>query len=176
VLGVNQQKKGKKRDQMGIFRGQGATEYLVLLAVVLIVALVSVALLGFIPGMASDVRITQSQSYWRGQARPFAILDAQISGDKGNFTMQNMEAVGSYNLTTMAINNNNLGINNSGANSVMFGPGETKIVVIYRNIDVPTCTPPGSIYNYNVTITYTSPSGIAGMKQYSAKNLVGRCN
>jgi len=48
---------------MRLFRAQGATEYLVLLAVVLIVALVSVALLGFFPGMASDAQITQSQIY-----------------------------------------------------------------------------------------------------------------
>jgi len=54
--------------------GQGATEYLVLLAVVLIVALVSVALLGFFPGMASDAQITQSQAYWQG-ASPIAVSE-----------------------------------------------------------------------------------------------------
>jgi hypothetical protein len=56
-------------------RAQGATEYLVLLAVVLIIALVSVALLGFFPGMASDARITQSRAYWQS-ASPIAIIDA----------------------------------------------------------------------------------------------------
>jgi len=55
-------------------KGQGATEYLVLLAVVLIVALVSVALLGFFPGMASDAQITQSQTYWRSM-QPVAITE-----------------------------------------------------------------------------------------------------
>ena len=55
--------------------GQGATEYLVLLAVVLIVALVSVALLGFFPGMASDAQMTQSQAYWRG-AQPVSIVES----------------------------------------------------------------------------------------------------
>ena len=55
--------------------GQGATEYLVLLAVVLIVALVSVALLGFFPGMASDAQITQSQMYWKS-ASPVAIVES----------------------------------------------------------------------------------------------------
>jgi len=54
---------------------QGATEYLVLLAVVLIVALVSVALLGFFPGMASDAQITQSQAYWQS-ATPIAIVES----------------------------------------------------------------------------------------------------
>ena len=55
-------------------RAQGATEYLVLLAVVLIVALVSVALLGFFPGMASDAQATQSQMYWQSAA-PIAISE-----------------------------------------------------------------------------------------------------
>ena len=55
--------------------GQGATEYLVLLAVVLIVALVSVALLGFFPGMAADAQITQSQTYWQG-AQPISIVES----------------------------------------------------------------------------------------------------
>jgi len=62
---------------------QGATEYLVLLAVVLIVALVSVALLGFFPGMASDAQITQSQAYWQG-ASPIAIVEASARVDDGN--------------------------------------------------------------------------------------------
>jgi hypothetical protein len=56
-------------------KAQGATEYLVLLAVVLIVALVSVALLGFFPGMASDAQLTQSQAYWQS-ASPIAIVES----------------------------------------------------------------------------------------------------
>jgi len=48
---------------------------LVLLAVVLIVALVSVALLGFFPGMASDAQITQSQAYWKS-ASPISIVES----------------------------------------------------------------------------------------------------
>jgi len=59
---------------MECLRAQGATEYLVLLAVVLIVALVSVALLGFFPGMASDSRIAQSQTYWQS-AQPISVTD-----------------------------------------------------------------------------------------------------
>ena len=55
--------------------GQGATEYLVLLAVMLIVALVSVALLGFFPGMATDAQRTQSEIYWRS-ASPISIVES----------------------------------------------------------------------------------------------------
>jgi hypothetical protein len=58
-----------------LVKAQGATEYLVLLAVVLIVALVSVALLGFFPGMASDSQITQSQMYWKS-ATPVSVVES----------------------------------------------------------------------------------------------------
>jgi len=66
-------------------RGQGATEYLVLLAVVLIIALVSVALLGFFPGMASDAQMTQSQMYWKS-ASPISIVEsvARVTAASGN--------------------------------------------------------------------------------------------
>jgi hypothetical protein len=66
-------------------KAQGATEYLVLLAVVLIVALVSVALLGFFPGMASDSQITQSQMYWQS-ASPISIVEtgARALASTGN--------------------------------------------------------------------------------------------
>jgi len=51
---------------------------------VLIVALVSVALLGFFPGMASDAQVTQSQMYWKS-ASPIAIieLDARARASDG---------------------------------------------------------------------------------------------
>ena len=151
---------------MGIFRGQGATEYLVLLAVVLIVALVSVALLGFFPGMAADARMTQSQSYWRGQARPFAIQDASLSGTTGSLVFQNMEANGPYNLTGIT-----LGPNVTAITSVLFSAGDVKTVAYTGG---PTCTS-GLVYDFNVTLTYNTPAGIMQTKQYGSKNLIGKC-
>jgi len=53
-------------------RAQGATEYLVLLAVVLIVALVAVALLGSQMGAISDTQATENQMMWKSQS-PFSI-------------------------------------------------------------------------------------------------------
>ena len=152
---------------MGIFRGQGATEYLVLLAVVLIVALVSVALLGFFPGMASDARITQSQSYWRGQAKPFAILDAAVSGTNATLSVQNMEANGPYTLSASGIKINGI---NTNASTVVFGAGETKTITV---TGITACTS-GTVYDYNVTIDYTTPSTITS-RQYGTKNLMGKC-
>ena len=67
---------------MNYLRAQGATEYLVLLAVVLIVALVSVALLGFFPGMASDAQVTQNKMYWQS-ASPIAIVESGAVRENG---------------------------------------------------------------------------------------------
>jgi len=79
--------------------GQGATEYLVLLAVVLIVALVSVALLGFFPGMASDAQITQSDAYWKSM-QPIAILESSAnyrgSSDGSVFPYMRLRNNGAY--------------------------------------------------------------------------------
>jgi hypothetical protein len=82
---------------MRFFRAQGATEYLVLLAVVLIVALVSVALLGFFPGMAQDSKVAQGRAYWSG-ASPVAIQEAGA-----RFVY---DAVGNYTHTYFRIRNN----------------------------------------------------------------------
>lgn len=58
---------------MGNAKGQGATEYLVTLGAILLIGTVSIALLGFFPGLSADAKISQSDAYWNS-ARPFAIL------------------------------------------------------------------------------------------------------
>jgi hypothetical protein len=67
------------------FKGQGSTEYLVLLAVVLIIALVSLALLSFFPGTSLDAKAAQSKAYW-SSASPIAIVDwgARARSSDGN--------------------------------------------------------------------------------------------
>lgn len=63
--------------------GQGATEYLVLLAVVLVIALVGVALLGFFPGTASDAQEQESKIYWQS-AGPISITEWSARGRTSN--------------------------------------------------------------------------------------------
>jgi len=67
---------------MRLMRAQGATEYLVLLAVVLIVALVSVALLGFFPSIASDAQLTQSKTYWQS-VTPISVIESAAIDNVG---------------------------------------------------------------------------------------------
>lgn len=147
-------------------RAQGATEYLVLLAVVLIIALVSIALLGFFPGLATDAKITQSNSYWRGEARPFQILEHAISGSSGNINvvLQNVDATGTFTLTSFAVSNATYNT------STTFGPGEIKNISIASSGITGSV---GSIYDLNVSIHYTSPNGLANT-QTGSKDVVGK--
>lgn len=145
-------------------RGQGATEYLVLLAVVLIIALVSIALLGFFPGLASDAKITQSSSYWKS-ASPFAIIEHTAISSNGwvYLIVQNTQASGTYTLTSLNVSNG------TDIVSVTFAPGEIKnisgIAVVGGAL--------GSIYDFNVSISYTTPNGLSG-RQQGAKDIVGK--
>jgi len=147
-------------------RAQGATEYLVLLAVVLIVALVSVALLGFFPGMAADAKMSESSGYWRA-ARPFAILDSTINATGGGvLTVESMEASGQYTITNVVVGT----INSTNLTSTTFAPGEIKNV--YMTTPGFGTNTAGALYEYNDTITYNTPGGMTGVKQYGAKNMV----
>jgi hypothetical protein len=155
---------------MGVSKAQGATEYLVLLAVVLIVALVSVALLGFFPGMASDSKISQSESYWKS-ASPFAIIEDSISAGNttvnasGTFTLMNMKADGQYTITSL-----NVSSCTPNTTSTSFAPGEVK-KMSFGGCGVTFTV--GTTYDWSVNITYTTPNGVSG-KQYGGKNVVGK--
>jgi len=109
---------------------QGATEYLVLLAVVLIVALVSVALLGFFPGMASDSQITQSQMYWKS-ASPISIVESgsrYCASCTANYVYMRMVNVGNYPIRITAV------IGGDGGRAVEFAGYNCGIAPSFVNI------------------------------------------
>jgi hypothetical protein len=136
----------------------------VLLAVVLIIALVAIMLLGYFPGMATDAKITQSNSYWRGEAMPFAITEHNINTTGyGTFLLQNMEANGPYTITLLEVGSYN------NSTNVSFAAGEAKTLII-RSMGNNSN---GQVYDLNVTISYVSPSGQTS-KQYGSKNIVGK--
>ncbi len=145
-------------------KGQGATEYLVLLAVVLIIALVSIALLGFFPGLASDAKITQSSSYWRS-ASPFALLEHSVTtAGVATVVLQNVDATGSLTLTNLTFDNAT-----AYTTSTTFASGEIKNLTL-TNATTGTA---GSLYDVQMNITYTSPNGLTAT-QYGSKTVVGK--
>jgi len=99
---------------MHFYEGQGATEYLVLLAVVLIIALVSVALLGFFPGMAMDSKLAQSKMYW-SSTTPISIVEVAArfvynAGGNYTFTYFRIRNTGNYPITITKILSGNTSI------------------------------------------------------------------
>ena len=146
-------------------KGQGATEYLVLLAVVLMIALVSIALLGFFPGLAGDAKKTQSDSYWKS-ARPFSIIDHTQSGVTLTANIQNNDP-DQRTITAFAV----AGATN-GSLTVALNAGEKRIFSI-ANPNVTACTT-GNAYEYQVNITYNTVD-LVGLKQIGTKPIVGKC-
>jgi hypothetical protein len=131
-----------------------------------VIALVSIALLGFFPGMSTDAKIAQSASYWSA-ARPFAVMAHQVStGGTATITVQSHEASGTLTITAV-----NLG-GGSNSSAITIAPGEPKQIAV---TSVVSGTPAaGSVYDLGLNFTYTNAYGITGNKQYGAKNLVGK--
>ncbi len=147
-------------------KGQGATEYLVLLAVVLIIALVSIALLGFFPGLASDAKITQSNTYWRGQASPVSIVDHSFdTTGNGSLVLLNNAGSGTITITNMTVGGNGTV---SGTPIRMASGDQTTVTVSGA-----TAGSASSTYEFNIVIVYTSPTGLT-QTQYGMKPIVGK--
>jgi len=170
-------------------KGQGATEYLVLLAVVLIVAIVTIALLGFFPGTAGDAKITESKTYWAGVASPLSIKDAQPLYTAANGSVC---STGQTRGVRIVLQNNQVsplilrGLNFGGsavsafcnaraaaaATSIPIDPGGT--AVIDAVIGTGYCSTAGQTTDVAIKLNY-STQHLSGQVQTGAKNLIYRC-
>jgi len=133
---------------MVCMKAQGATEYLVLLAIVLIVALVSVALLGFFPQMAADAQYAESQIYWRG-ASPLTIVEwdaKEFSG--GTMPYLRVRNNGPYTvvITKIFARNSQTLSSYGGASHVQLAPGAEIVycytTAVYPHTGTPGCSSP----------------------------------
>lgn len=151
----------------GFKKGQGASEYLILLAVVLIVGLIAIALLGGFSDIGSEAREKEVKQYWRGSVRPFTIQDWTQSGSTFSLTLKNME---SYRLVITNITIGNVSYAPSGG--ISFGGGAAK------TISITGFTPCDQVsfdyFEYPVVIIYSS-SDIQNKIQKGEKPLMGPC-
>lgn len=147
-------------------KGQVSTEYLVILAVVLIVALVVVGLLGWFPGVGGGTLETQSKTYWAGTS-PFAVTAYKVSGTTVEMNLKNM-LTEQLTLTAVSFSGADLGIT-----STTFNGGEEKKIT---GTLTTACGSAGAPYTYsNVTMTYTQGT-ISALKQTGDKALIGKCS
>ena len=153
-------------------KGQGATEYLVLLAVVLIVAMVAIALLGFFPGLSYDAKKSESDSYWRS-ARPFQVQQHTMPAN-GNLTMVvgNVDS-NQLKLTNIAVGGSGYAGNYNTTTYVASGQSTTLTI----NWTTMGSCASGTVYEFNVNFSYdgTGDNPIVNQKQYGAKTILGKC-
>jgi uncharacterized protein (UPF0333 family) len=147
-------------------KGQVSTEYLVILAVVLVIALVVVYLVGGFAGLGAGSIETQSKNYW-GSTSPFAIKVYKVADTTMSLEMQN------YDLDRLTITDISVDGTSVYANSTSFTSGETKVL---SGTLPAACGAAGVPYTYNnVVITY-SKGALTGIKQSGTKPLVGKCS
>jgi|GEM_PF-1293362 len=142
-------------------RGQGATEYLVILSVVLIIGLVSVSLLGSAFDTTSETQENAAKIYWQSGATPLRVPEIIRTNDSQfSFAMEN-SAGDPVTLTAVNIDGNDAAFgetsyfNNS---TVYFGPGEKKVV----SVDVGTGNfrcPDGQSTTVNLKLRYVTQFG-----------------
>lgn len=147
-------------------KGQVSTEYLVILAVVLVIALVVVYLVGGFSGLGSSSIETASKNYWAG-ASPFAIKTVAVSGTAMSLDFQNND------LEQLTITDVSIAGSSVFSTNTSFTSGESKVVAATLGT---TCGAAGTPFTYNnVTITYNKGS-ITGLKEVGNKPLIGRCS
>ncbi|PIU21909.1 MAG: hypothetical protein COT14_03975 [Candidatus Diapherotrites archaeon CG08_land_8_20_14_0_20_30_16] len=145
-------------------KGQGTTEYLIILAVIIVIALVVAGVMGWFPGMSAGINETQSKAYW-GATSPISLSDWKLASTGATFTLKNM---GADKLTVTEINVNNIDLN---LTDVVLTAGATSPTANAAGF---TCTA-GQSFSYDVVITYDVDGGLTGKKLTGSKPIVGTC-
>ncbi|MDP2666433.1 MAG: hypothetical protein Q8P05_02955 [Candidatus Diapherotrites archaeon] len=146
-------------------RGQGTTEYLIILAIVIVIALVVVSVLGGIPSIGTSVNENTSRSYW-GSVSPLAVtewISAPTAG--GSLVMKNLTS------QTITLTQVHWGGTTINVTDVVFGPGGTQTV---QNDAFDCGTTSGQQYNLTLGYEYDSPN-LTGVDVNGSQSIVGTC-
>ncbi len=146
-------------------RAQAATEYLIILAVVVIIALIVVGVLGGFQGLSGGITRQQSEAYWGSIADVGVLPNYKISPAIAELTVKNNRP--------FAVRIKNVLIDNSGMMApemVTIPPGLTANV----NVSGHSCII-GEQYSYNVQIVYIDPSTGRTFTFRGQNPLVGTC-
>lgn len=146
-------------------RGQAATEYLIILAVVVIIALIVVGVLGGFQGLSGGITRQQSEAYWSSIAEVGVLANYKISPAIAELTIKNNRP--------FPIRVSNVLIENTGTISpvgLSIPPGLTGNV----NVSGHSCII-GEVYSYNVQVVYVDPSTGRQFTFRGQQPLVGTC-
>ena len=148
-------------------KGQGTTEYLIILAVIIVIALVVVGVMGWFPGLAIGITENQSRAYWKSTS-PFAITDWLITStaEEATVSLQNLttDKIQVTEITIDGVTMEIMDANISAGDTNRAITGSTGIA----------CSS-GSSYQFDVVILYNVIGGIQNKTQTGQKPLVGVC-
>ena len=157
-------------------RAQTATEYMIILAVVIIIALIVVGVMGGIPGVGGGARGRASASYW--QTADVGIVAYSISaGGTTNVRIRNnlgdTVTIDDVNLSTSGSTHASLVVQNE-ATTLVLAPGETATVT--AAIGGSICSSAGDAFSSAVWINYTNQeTGAVYTFQGEGNKLEGTC-
>jgi len=146
-------------------RGQGTTEYIILLALVLAFGLAVLGIMGFFPMFSYNSQLADSAKYWADSASPIAIIDFKQQGTSFEAVLENRAPL-DLNLTSFILNS---GANYSAALLPALAPGaKSTLLVVAEN-----CSG-RKVVSYNVFINYSTEE-IANLTQIGEKKLFVQC-
>lgn len=151
--------------------GQGSTEYVIILGLVLIIATISMLVMGFFSGFSESSEVLESQSYWQNAATPFALIDWKFASTPPKlFVMVQNRASSQLNLTSLNITTRAINFSvESGTPNILQPGGRAEVIyTASSNCD------PNKVYEAEVTIRYATQS-IANLTQNALKPLMLRC-
>jgi len=146
-------------------RGQGTTEYLIILAVIIVIALVVAGVMGWFPGMSGQINESQSKNFWTTTS-PLTLTSWKVTTTGTQLAMRN---VGTDKLTVTGVTVNSVDVNDL---SVILTAGADAVIPNQATITCPTAAEP---YSYDVVITYDIDGGLTGNKLTGTKPIAGTC-
>lgn len=144
-------------------KGQTAVEYLIILAVVIIIALIVVGVLGGIPGIGRGSGEKASKLFW-SQA-PVGIDNYAISASGTDTVIVRNNLDTKVTLNTFSVNSVNV------ANSNVLNPGDSATLTG----SIAACTA-GQSFSYSISITYNdTETGASYTYTGDGRKLEGTC-
>ncbi len=146
-------------------RGQGATEYLIILAVVVIIALIVVGVLGGIPGIGKASSKQASEAYWG--TTDVGITNYYVSAATDVLTLTMKDNLD----TSIRIQNISVGGTINGSSTFTLTPGSTQTTSVAK-----ACTTSGDAFDFTpVIIQYSDLSTGANYTFTGTVPLSGVC-
>lgn len=134
-------------------KGQTATEYLIILAVVIVIALIVVGVLGGIPSIGGGAKSNSANSYWRtakiGVTSVKVARNASDTGNDLNITFRN-NMPGTIEITNVSVEDSAGNSNFDAPNVVVSSGGSTQVDIA----NVASSAGAGESYSYSITVTY----------------------